>query len=249
MIGYISGKFLAAEDGNIIIDVNGVGYSVLVSSKFAVGLVPGASVELYVHTNVRENAIELFGFSNLWEKKVFQALVSVSGVGPRTAITLLGGLEGETVLSAIVREDRATLSSVSGVGKKTTELLIVQLADKARKLLAERPHRTGIASVPASAVAAQLQAESPGSMVSGGKRKRGTSAVPAQGTSVNPGLGAVDIADLWNEALAALVNLGYREGDAILAIKQASSKTADAGGPVSLEKLIMSSLQLMSRGL
>jgi Holliday junction DNA helicase RuvA len=149
MIGHLSGKYLAAEDNNIIVDVGGVGYSVLVSSRTVSGLMPGSAVELFIHTNLRENALELFGFSSLWEKKVFQLLTSVSGVGPRTAINILNGLDGETILSSIVREDRATLGSVSGVGKKTAERLIVELSDKARKLLTERP-RSGLSSGTAS---------------------------------------------------------------------------------------------------
>ncbi len=245
MIGYISGKFLAAEDGSIIVDVAGVGYSVLVAPKVALGLTPGVPVELYIHTNMRENALELFGFQSSWEKRVFHALVSVSGVGPKTALAVIGGLDPETVLSAIVREDRATLTSVSGVGKKTAELLIIQIADKARKLLAERPSR-GANSVPAAAVAAQLTAEASGGT---GKKKRAGS-VPAQGASASAALpNGLELTDLWNEALAALANLGYREGDAIAAIKIASGKMAEAGQTASLEKLIMSSLQLMSRGI
>ena len=247
MIGYISGKFLAAEDNSIIVDVSGVGYSVLVAQKVALGLSPGMPVELYIHTNLRENALELFGFQSSWEKRVFHALVSVSGVGPKTALAVIGGLDPENVLSAIVREDRATLTSVSGVGKKTAELLIIQIADKARKLLAERPSR-GTTSVPASAVAAQLAAAASGGT---GKKKR-ASAVPAQGASASAKSGTptgLELADLWNEALAALTNLGYSDGDAIAAIKIASNKMAEAGEGASLEKLIMTSLQLMSRGL
>lgn len=237
MIGYISGKFLAADENNIIVDVAGVGYSVLVSSRLALSLTPGVPIELYIHTNLRENALELFGFQSVWEKKVFHALLSVSGVGPKTALAVIGGLEPETVLSAIIREDRATLNSVSGVGKKTAELLIIQLADKARKLIAERPNRGAAPSVPAAAVDALMKAIKP---------KRGA-AIPSQGASVSPDPSGLEIADLWNEALAALTNLGYRDIDAIAAIKLASAKVT--GQPASLEKLIMSSLQLMSRGI
>src|SRR5690349_4588784 len=119
MIGYLSGKFLSSDDSSVIIDVGGVGYSVLVPSRAVIGWLPGASVELFIHTNLRENALELFGFTAAWEKKVFLLLTSVSGIGPRTALAILSGLETEVLLSAIVREDRATLGSVSGVGKKT----------------------------------------------------------------------------------------------------------------------------------
>lgn len=240
MIGYIAGKFLATEDNSIIVDAGGVGYSVLVPAKVATGLTPGAAVELFIHTNLRENALELFGFQTLWEKKVFQALTSVSGVGPRTALAVLGGLDPETVLAAIVREDRATLTSVSGIGKKTAERLLVEITDKARKLLAERPRRVQAAHAAKAEEIESLKSSQAGSVAK----------TPPQGASASAALASgLDVADLWNEALAALVNLGYREADAIAAIKMASGKAADQGAALSLEKLIMSSLQLMSRGL
>lgn len=236
MIGYLSGKYLAAEDNSILVEVNGVGYSVLVSNRLAGSLLPGAHVEIFVHTNVRENAIELFGFGTAWEKKIFQVLTSVSGVGPRSALSMLGGLDAETILSAIVREDRATLTSVSGVGKKTAEHLITDLGEKARKLLAERP-RSGNGLQEPIAVS-QTATAAPE------KKKK----VPAQGASASAGY-SMDVADLWNEAVAALSSLGYREGDAIVAIKAASTRISEAGESPSLEKLIRSSLQMLSRGM
>lgn len=257
MIGYLAGKFLAAEDNNMIVDVNGVGYSVLAPARLVMGLRPGAPVELFIHTNLRENALELFGFSSAWEKKVFLLLTSVSGVGPKTAVTIINGLEPEMILSSIVREDRATLGSVSGVGKKTAERLIIELGDKARKLLADRPRVPGGAGgtliVPSAVAASMLAAD--GAPVAAetspkkGRGKKAASDIPPQGaTSINASNG-LDIADLWNEAVAALANLGYRESDAITAIRAASNKATEAGDAVTLEGLIKSSLQLMSRGL
>lgn len=260
MIGYLAGKYLSAEENSVIVDVGGVGYSVLVSSRNLIGLVPGSPIELFVHTNLRENALELFGFASAWEKKVFQLLTSVSGVGPRTALTILNGLDGETILSAIVREDRATLGSVSGVGKKTAERLLIELGDKARKLLAERPRvpGSGGTAVVSSQTAADLlaaQAQGDAAAAAGGGKKsgRGKKAaagdIPPQGASAMSAVSGVDIADLWNEAVAALANLGYREADAITAIRMASNRATEAGEDVSLEKLIKASLQLMSRGM
>lgn len=258
MIGYLAGRYLAAEDNSVIVDVSGVGYNVLVSSRNLIGLHPGSPIELFIHTNLRENALELFGFGSAWEKKVFQILTSVSGVGPRTALTILNGLDGETILSAIVREDRATLGSVSGVGKKTAERLIIELCDKARKLLAERPRAPGgggtavvSSQVAADMLAAQAQGGDVAAAVSGkksGRLKKAAADIPPQGASAMSAASGVDIADLWNEAVAALANLGYREADAIAAIRMASNRATEAGEDVSLEKLIKSSLQLMSRG-
>jgi Holliday junction DNA helicase RuvA len=251
MIGYLSGKFLAAEDGGILVDVAGVGYSVLVGSRVSAGLAPGALVEIFVHTNVRENAIDLFGFSSLWEKKVFQTLISVSGVGPKTALAVLNGLDAEVVLSAIMREDRATLTSVSGVGKKTAEHMITDLAEKARKLLAERPRQAGARPMGQS-VADAVTTENGDAQPSTkkGRSKAAYANTPPQGASASPlRSGGVDLADLWNEALAGLSNLGYRDADAISAIKVASTKISEAGETPSLEGLIRASLQLLSRGL
>ena len=241
MIGYLSGIFLGADEGNsILLDVSGVGYSVLVSSRATSGVAIGSPFKLFIHTNLCENALELFGFSSVWEKRVFLALTSVSGVGPRTAIAVLGNLDGETILAAIVREDRVTLTSVSGIGKKTAERLIVELGEKARKLLSERPNKGAVTSAP---IATLSDAK---------KSSAKTSAnIPAQGASAKDisGLSGLDVADLWNEALAALLNLGYRDAEAIAAIKIASAKLAEAGTNASIEKLVMSSLQLLSRGI
>jgi Holliday junction DNA helicase RuvA len=184
-----------------------------VAQGFAAGR-PDLNVELYVHTNLRENALELFGFPSLWEKKVFLMLTSVSGVGPRTALGMLGGLDAATLLTSIVREDRATLTSVSGVGKKTAERLILELGDKARKLLAEKGQT---ASEPGLA-----------------------GPIPAQGASAKS---APDVADAWNEAVAALVQLGYREAEAVAAVRTTSSN-----GASSLGDLVKGSLRLLARG-
>lgn len=228
MIGHLAGKFLGADETGALLSVNGVGYSVLAPARVTDRLAPGSDLELYIHTNLRENALELFGFASAWEKRVFLALTSISGVGPRTAIAMLNSLDAETILSSIVREDRATLTSAQGIGKKTAERLIIELGEKARKLLAERPNTRSATGLPAS----------------GKPAKKGVE-VPAQGAVAN----SLDVTDLWNEALAALVSLGYRDADAISAIRMVSSKAEKQGDPLpTLEKLIMSSLQLMSRG-
>lgn len=245
MIGYLIGKFRGFDQDNIVVDVGGVGYSVCVPSRISAGLVSDAKIEIFVHTHLRENALELFGFATPWEKSVFLALTSISGIGPRTATAMLGGLDGETILSSVIREDRATLTSVSGIGKKIAERLITELSDKARKLLAERPGPLG--SNAGGSINARGQEANPASATgaTGGPAAGATAASkPLPTTQSN-----LDIADIWNEALNALANLGYREADAIAAIRSASSKTTEAGEPVTLEKLVRSSLQLMSRGL
>ncbi|MEW6056844.1 MAG: Holliday junction branch migration protein RuvA [Bdellovibrionota bacterium] len=236
MIGYISGKLISSEDNTLLVDVSGVGYSVLVSSHLATSLRLGAVVELYIYTNLRENALELFGFSNPWEKRVFLLLTSVSGVGPRTALSILSGVEPNIILSAIVRDDKLSLTRVPGVGKKTAERLIVELSEKARKLLAERP---------------SAQSANAGSQSAGISSKSAShdSIIPPQGASASASAQSLDVTDLWNEALAALVNLGYRDAEAIAAIKVASNRASESGLVLSLEQLIRGSLQLMTKGI
>ncbi len=139
MLGYISGKFLACDEGSILVDVNGVGYQITVFEKVSNSLKPNDPITLFLHTHLRENALELFGFTSTWEKKVFLTLNSVSGIGPKTALSILGGVDPEILLSSLVRHDTRALVQIPGIGKKTAERLVVELADKAKKLLAERP--------------------------------------------------------------------------------------------------------------
>lgn len=238
MIGYLYGRFLASDDDGILVESGGVGYSVLVSARMMKRLVPGRAVELFIHTNLRENALELFGFASQWEKKVFHALTSVSGVGPKTAVGILGAIEPEAVLTAIVREDRTVLTSVSGIGKKTAERLILELAEKAQKLLSDRPRGpSGAASLVSLLGTEAIQTPSALSEVEVEKINNSNHLDDDQGM------------DLWTEALQALVGLGYREADALSAIKLAAKKFGDGGQNPTVEKLIMTSLQMMSRGL
>lgn len=134
MIGYLSGKLIAIEDSALLIDIGGVGYQVMVPSRLAESLSMHQEVVLHVHTVLRENALELFGFESALEKRLFLLLTSVSGVGPRTAVGILSGLTAEMVISAINRGDKAALSLAPGIGKKSAERLVVELADKVQKL-------------------------------------------------------------------------------------------------------------------
>jgi Holliday junction DNA helicase RuvA len=228
MIGYLTGKFLCTDDEHAIIDVSGVGYSVLVSKRMMTGLARGAAVDAYIHTNMRENALELFGFPTLWEKSVFILLTSVQGIGPKSAMAIIGGLEPELVLSAIVRGDTRALTGIPGVGAKIAGRMVTELSDKARKLLAERPR------------AAEAAASIP---------PQGASASPAVKSASVAKNGPVEVADVWNEALAALVNLGYREVEALAAIRTAAAPLSAEGAAPRLEDLIRASLRLMSRGI
>ena len=131
MIAQLSGKLIHKQPNEVIIDVGGVGYDVTipVSTFYEIGE-PGSEVSLKIHTHVREDAIQLFGFWTGREKELFSRLTSVSGVGPKLAITMLSGMPAGELINAITSNDLARLTSIPGVGRKTAERVVVELRDK-----------------------------------------------------------------------------------------------------------------------
>ncbi len=136
MIAHISGKLIQKQPNSIIVDVGGVGYelNVPLSTFYDLGEV-GATVGLRVHTHVREDALQLFGFRTEAEKKLFLLLNSVSGIGPKLAITVLSGLSTEELIQAIRAGNLTKLTGIPGVGKKTAERMLVELKDKVAAIL------------------------------------------------------------------------------------------------------------------
>jgi Holliday junction DNA helicase RuvA len=131
MIAQLTGKLVHKQPNTVIIDVGGVGYDVTipVSTFYELGE-PGSDVSLRIHTHVREDAIQLFGFWTGREKELFLKLTSVSGVGPKLGITMLSGMPAGELISAITNNDLARLTSIPGVGRKTAERVVVELRDK-----------------------------------------------------------------------------------------------------------------------
>lgn len=136
MIAHISGKLIQKQPNSIIVDVGGVGYelNVPLSTFYELGEI-GANVSLRVHTHVREDALQLFGFRTEAEKKLFLLLNSVSGIGPKLAITVLSGLSAEELIQAIRAGNLTKLTGIPGVGKKTAERMLVELKDKVAAIL------------------------------------------------------------------------------------------------------------------
>ena len=131
MIAHLSGILLSKEPAALVINVQGVGYEVHVSSSTARSLPPlGETVSLHIHTNVREDAITLYGFPDSSQKRLFLLLNSVSGVGPRLALAILSGMEPAELCNAVSLKDVKRLTALPGVGKKTAERLCMELADK-----------------------------------------------------------------------------------------------------------------------
>jgi holliday junction DNA helicase RuvA len=137
MIAYLTGKLLEKDANLVIIDINGVGYEVSIplSTFYELGEI-GSDVTLRIQTIVREDAFQLFGFKTLREKELFLLLISVSGIGPKSAITALSGMSADEIISAIRQNNLARLNSIPGVGKKTAERLVIELRDKITKLSA-----------------------------------------------------------------------------------------------------------------
>ncbi len=131
MIAHLRGRLLAKHPNQAIVDCAGVGYDVAISVPTFSDLPNlGAEVSLFIHTHVREDALALYGFLRAEEKSLFERLISVSGIGPKLAITILSGMAAEEMVSAIRSNDVAKLTRIPGIGKKTAERMVLELRDK-----------------------------------------------------------------------------------------------------------------------
>lgn len=140
MIAFLRGSLLEKHPNQIIVDVAGVGYDVVIPvSTFSALGAPGSEVQLRVHTHVREDAISLFGFLTTNEKLMFEKLIGVSGIGPKLAITVLSGLPIGELVGAVRGNQLDVLVRIPGVGKKTAERIVLELKDKLELLAALAP--------------------------------------------------------------------------------------------------------------
>lgn len=130
MIAWLKGVIRAREEGDVVVDVHGVGYAVSLPTRDAEALPLGEEAELLIHTVVREDALQLFGFRTLAARELFLALTSVPGVGPKGAMAMLAELDPTTVARAIHDGDVKALTRAKGVGKRTAELIVVKLRER-----------------------------------------------------------------------------------------------------------------------
>ena len=144
MIARLAGTLFDKQVQRLVIDVGGVGYEVQVplSTLYGVGE-PGTAVALHVHTHVREDAIQLFGFATAAELALFERLIGVSGIGPKLALAVLSGIEPPELVRAIRQTDLARLTSIPGVGRKTAERIVVELRDRLPAGLTAEPIAEG----------------------------------------------------------------------------------------------------------
>ena len=131
MIAFLKGALAEKTANRLIIDVNGVGYDVLVplSTFYVVGDI-GAAVALRIHTHVREDTIALYGFATRAEHDLFERLIAINGVGPKLALAVLSGIEPAELVRAVRSQDVARLTAIPGVGKKTAERIGLELKDR-----------------------------------------------------------------------------------------------------------------------
>lgn len=201
MIASLTGRLASKHPGGVVIDVQGVGYDVLIPLSTYYRLPePEQPVSLTIHTHVREDAIQLFGFSTQREKDAFLMLLGVSGIGPKLALSVISSLSVDDLAAAIRNDDQKTLASVPGIGKKSAGRLALELKDKVEKLGVAVDHRATKAAEPS------------------GK--------------------------LMDDALSALVNLGYKAGDVKDVIKQV---LAGRNGDTPLQDLIRAALKELAK--
>ena len=131
MIAFLRGRVLDKHPNRIVVDVNGVGYELYVplSTYYNVGD-SGTEISLRVHTHVREDALQLFGFLTPLEQLLFERLIGISGIGPKLAIAVLSGIETRELVVSVQRADIARLTRIPGIGKKTAERIVLELKDR-----------------------------------------------------------------------------------------------------------------------
>ena len=130
MFNYISGTIAHIFGNTVVVDVNGIGYEILATTRTTEDLTIGQNAKLFTYLQVREDGVSLFGFATLEEKTMFLNLISVSGVGPKVAQSILSGMDSNSLAYAIYNSDTKLLTKIKGRGKKTAERLVLELREK-----------------------------------------------------------------------------------------------------------------------
>jgi holliday junction DNA helicase RuvA len=147
MIAFLRGRLLSKTPNRAIVECGGVGYDTTISVATFTSLpAEGAEARLHIYTHVREDQIALFGFAEPKEKRLFEKLLTISGIGPKLAITVLSGIDTDRLVTAIRAGDHATLTRIPGIGKKTAERVVLELRDKLDEL-ATSPATASVSSM------------------------------------------------------------------------------------------------------
>jgi Holliday junction DNA helicase RuvA len=194
MIAHLRGKLLAKHPNQAIVETSGVGYDVTISvPTFSDLPAIGSEVALVIHTHVREDALALYGFLRSSEKLLFEKLITVSGIGPKLAITILSGMPADEMVRAIRGNDVARLTRIPGIGKKTAERMVLELRDKLPE--------AGPVALPATPSISALEEDVLSALANLGYQRAAAEKALALATKSGKG-GAFDA--LFREALAAL---------------------------------------------
>ncbi|RMD51493.1 MAG: Holliday junction branch migration protein RuvA, partial [Ignavibacteria bacterium] len=130
MIGYLRGKIVSKKPTQIILDVNGVGYLINITTSTFETIGNKEEISLFTYLSVKEDSLTLYGFSSVAEKEMFQLLISISGIGPKLAQGILSGIQIDELKSAIQEGNVTRIVAIPGIGRKTAERLLVELRDK-----------------------------------------------------------------------------------------------------------------------
>lgn len=144
MIAHLRGRLFSKSPNQAIVECAGVGYDITISvATFSALPAEGVEATLHIHTHVREDQLALFGFSEIQEKRLFEKLLTISGIGPKLAITVLSGISSDRLVGAIRSGDHGTLTKIPGIGKKTAERVVLELKDKLDDLAVSLSASTG----------------------------------------------------------------------------------------------------------
>jgi holliday junction DNA helicase RuvA len=195
MIAHLRGRLLAKHPNQVIVETAGVGYDVTISvPTFSDLPALGSEVALHVHTHVREDSIALYGFLRPAEKQLFEKLITVTGIGPKLAITILSGMPADEMVAAIRNNDVGRLTRIPGIGKKTAERMVLELRDKLPS--------AGVEPVTAAATATPLEEDVLSALVNLGYQR--AVAERALGFVAKNGKSGGSFDGLFREALAVL---------------------------------------------
>ncbi len=193
MIAHLRGKLISKHPNQAIVECGGVGYDVTISIPTFSELGPlGSDIAVFIHTHVREDALALFGFLRAEEKQLFEKLISVSGIGPKLAVTILSGMPIDQMVGAIRGNDVARLTKIPGIGKKTAERMVLELRDKLE----------GFGIAPTIAAISPVEEDVLSALVNLGYQRAAAEKSVATAARASDGKGTFDT--LFRDALGAL---------------------------------------------
>ena len=222
MIGYLQGEVLEHSDGRVLIGVGdrkafgAVGYVVAIPQTSDYGFFSiGQMIELFIHTQVREDALDLYGFKSVSEKNLFLMLLTVNGIGPKSALGILSAVEPASLLDSILQDDQDSLKKIPDIGKKTAERVVVELRDTVKKRIDQGAFDSLL--------------------------KQSRNSLGAE--NARPASGSPAVSSLVKDAKAAVVGLGYKDHEAQQLLDKAlQNKQYRPKGPEDLIRTVLRQL-------